>query len=479
MFETIKETALKYIEDNKNLLIEVSDKIWSLPEVGLQEIKTAKTLINILRNNDFKVISGVAYMPSAFVATYGSGRPVIGIIGELDALPGLSQKKVPYKEPIKEGGPGHGCNHNGYAVTALGGALAVKVAMEEEEDIKGTIKYFGCPAEETLIGKVFMVRDGIFDGLDACLGHHPGRHNGINMSQSNAMNSVKFEFFGSTAHAAGSPEKGISALDAVELMNMGVNYLREHVIQEARMHYIIEEGGRQPNVVPDYARSWYYVRAPTREAVNMYYNKVLKIAEGANLMTGTTHKVRFLTGVHEKITPLPLAELVTNNMREIGTPTYNEEELEFARKIGETTSKAQKKTALRRSPLPNAMELIDIDLDTNIYDPYGVNIKGGSGSTDVAEVCWKTPTVEFATVSRVVECPSHSWQNVALGGISVGHKSTIFASKVMALSVIDLITKPKELKNIQDAWREMMEGCTYISPLPPDLKPPLDQLQPM
>ncbi len=472
-----KQTALEWVEQNEKLLTDVHQEIWELAEVGLQEFRTAKVLTDILEKNGFKVEKGVAGMPSAFVATYGSGKPVIGVMGELDALPGISNKAVPYKEPLVEGGAGHGCGHNSYATTALGGAIAAKTAMEEHK-IPGTVKCFGCPAEETLVGKVFMVRDGVFDGIDACLGHHPGSSNSARLSSGNAMNSVKFEFFGKASHAAGSPHQGISALDGAELMNIGVNYLREHVVQEARMHYVIEDGGHEPNVVPPYARSWYYVRAPTRDLVEEYYERVLKIAEGADLMAGTTHKVKFLTGVHNGMSNRPLAELVVANMREIGAPTYTDEELAWARELGKSVPRDQKRKGLARSHLPNAMSLIDVDIDTNIYDPYGEEIKGGGGSSDVADVAWNVPTQQFGTAYFVVGCPGHSWQHTAIGGTSIAHKSTIFASKVMAATVIDLLMKPELLKAAREDWETRMEGLTYKSPLPPDLKPPLDQLPP-
>jgi len=412
-----KQTALEWIEQNEKLLTDVHQKIWELAEVGLQEFRTAKVLMDILEKNGFKMEKGVAGMPSAFVATYGSGKPTIGIMGELDALPGISNKAVPYKEPLVEGGAGHGCGHNSYATTALGGALAAKTAMVEHK-IPGTVKCFGCPAEETLVGKVFMVRDGVFDGIDACLGHHPGASNSARLSSGNAMNSVKFEFFGKASHAAGSPHQGISALDGAELMNIGVNYLREHVVQEARMHYVIEDGGHEPNVVPPYARSWYYVRAPTRDLVEEYYERVLKIAEGADLMAGTTHKVKFLTGVHNGMPNRPLAELIVANMREIGAPAYTDEELAWARELGKSVSRDQKRKGLARSHLPNAMSLLDVDIDTNIYDPFGEEIKGGGGSSDVADVAWNVPTQQFGTAYFVVGCPGHSWQHTAIGGTS-------------------------------------------------------------
>ncbi len=472
-----KQVALDWVEENKGLLTDVHQQIWEFAEVGLQEMKTAKLMTDILEKNGFKVEKGVAGMPSAFVATYGSGKPVIGLMGELDALPGISNKAVPYKEPLVEGGAGHGCGHNSYATTALGAAIAIKEAMDKHK-LKGTLKCLGCPAEETLVGKVFMVRDGIFDGVDACLGHHPGASNTARLSSGNAMNSVKFEFFGKASHAAGSPHQGISALDGAELMNIGVNYMREHVVQEARMHYVIEDGGHEPNVVPPYARSWYYVRAPSRDLVDDYYDRVLKMADGADLMAGTTHKVKFLTGVHNGMPNKPMAEQVVANMRNIGAPTYTDEELAWARELGKSIPKDQKRKGLARSKLPNAMELLDVDIDTNIYDPYGEEIKGGGGSSDVADVAWNVPTQQFSTAYFVVGCPGHSWQHTAIGGTSIAHKSTIFASKVMAATAIDLMTKPDLLAAVKADWAMRMEGLTYKSPLPADLKPPLDQLRP-
>jgi aminobenzoyl-glutamate utilization protein B len=216
MSEKAKQVAIDWVSKNESMINDVHNQIWELAEVGLQEVKTADILIDILEKNGFTVEKGVAGMPSAFVATWGQGKPVIGIMGELDALPGISQKKLPYKETLKEGAAGHGCGHHGYATAALGGAIAAKVAMEEG-GIKGTVKCFGCPAEETLVGKVYMVRDGLFDGVDAALGHHPGAMNGTRLGSGNAMNSVKFEFYGRSSHAAGDPENGISAMDGVEL----------------------------------------------------------------------------------------------------------------------------------------------------------------------------------------------------------------------------------------------------------------------
>lgn len=471
-----KTMGINWVIENQKLLVDVHQKIWEYAEVGLQEIKIAKLLTSILGKEDFQVVKGVANMPSAFVATYGQGTPVIGIMGELDALPSISQKPVPYKESLKEGAVGHGCGHNGYATIALGGGLAVKTVMEEKL-INGTVKVFGCPAEETLVGKVFMVQDGVFEGVDACIGHHPSSFNGATLRSGNAMNSVKFEFYGQASHAGGSPEMGVSAMDAVELMNIGVNYMREHVVQETRIHYIVEDGGHEPNVVPPYARSWYYVRAPERAIVDQYYQKILDIADGADKMVGTTHKVRFLSGVHNGMPNKVLAELAIANMQEIGAPEYTEEEEEFALELAKSIPRDKKQIALNKSRLPDAKKLLDVNLNSRIYDPFGEEVKGGGGSSDVADVAWNIPTIQFRTVYTIVGAPGHSWQNVASNGTSIGHKSTIFASKIMAATVIDLLEDPKYLINAKETWKQQMRGRTYKSPLQPNLKPPLDQLK--
>ena len=476
MADETKRLLNEWVDAHQEMLIDAHQRIWDLAEVGLQELESGKLLADILEHEGFAVERGVAGMPSAFVATYGAGEPVIGIMAELDALPGLSQKAVPYREPAVEGGAGHGCGHCGYAATGLGAALAVKAAIDSL-GITGTVKCFGCPAEETLVGKVFMVRDGLFDGLSACLGHHPGSSNVASLTSSHAMNSAKFEFFGLASHAGGSPEQGISALDAVELMNVGVNFMREHVVQETRMYYVIEEGGHEPNIVPAYARSWYYVRAPKRDLVDQYYQRVLRIADGADMMAGTTHKVRFLTGVHDKIPNRPLSELVVANMRAVGAPTYTDEELAFAKELGKSIAPENKRAGLGKSLLPDAMELMDVDLNSRIYDPYGEGRAGGGGSSDVADVSWITPTVEFSTAAFIVGAPGHSWQHAAVSGTSIAHKSTLFAAKVMAGTIFDLLTRPDDLAQVTEDWQRRMTGLEYKSPLPADLEPPLDQLK--
>ena len=476
MSRTVKQVAFDWISQNEKKIIETDDAVWRYAELGLQEFKTSKLCSETLEQNGFRVERGVAGMPTAFVASFGQGKPVIGIMGELDALASLSQKALPRKEPLEEGAPGHGCGHNAYATSAVAAGIAVKVAAEET-GIQGTVKVFGCPAEETLVGKIFMVRDGCFNGLDACIGNHTSSANGVDLDAGTAMNSFKAEFFGRASHAGASPERGRSALDAAELMNIGVNYLREHIIQEARIHYVVENGGVQPNVVPPYARSWYYVRAPLRETVEQIYGRVLKIAGAADEMAETTHKITFLTGCYPKLNNIALSKLAVRNMREVGAPNYTEEEYAFARELGKSIPREEKISGLRTSGLPNWEELIDVDINARIYDPWGDPKSSKGGSTDVSDVMWNTPTIQIRTAGFIVGAPGHSWQNAATMGMGIGHKSVIFGSKTIAGTVLDILTNPEALKEIQEEFRDSTKGFTYRSPLPADLKPPLTQFE--
>jgi len=468
----LKEYAWGWIEDNKERIIEISDAVWEYAELGLVEYKSSELLADELESHGFRVERGVAGMPSAFMGIWGSGKPVIGIMGEYDALPGISQKPVPYKEPLREGAPGHGCGHNIHGASGMAGAIALRYAMDKT-GLEGMVKFFGTPAEENYDGKVFMARAGLFDDVDACLSHHPSQMNTAGLGSSNAMNSVKFHFHGKTAHAAGSPEQGRSALDAVELMNIGVNYMREHVVEKARIHYVIEEGGGQPNVVPDYARTWYYIRAPERDQVDHIHDWILKIAEGAAMMTGTALKVEFLGGIYNKMPNKTLSELVIANMREIGAPTYTVEELEFARKIGETIPPEQKRDGLRKREIPDWERYIDVDLVTDILDPWDEG-KVSGGSTDVSDISWNTPTMEFSTTAAVLGTPGHSWHFVSTSGMSIGHKSLIFAAKTIAGTALDLMTKPEVLEKAKEEHKERLKDQIYRSPIPDDVGPALE-----
>ena len=470
-----KETALSWIDENTKRIIEVSDKAWNLAEVGLLEFETSKLFADEIEKYGFEVERGIAGMPTAFVATWGTSGPIIGVMGELDALAGVSQKAVPYKDPVVEGGPGHGCGHNIHGTSGLAGAIAIKTAMEEN-NLGGTVKFFGCPAEETLVGKVWLVRDGYFDDVDACLSHHPRSANTAGTGSSNAMNSVKFHFYGRTAHSAGDPENGISALDAVELMSNGVNFMREHIIEKARVHYVTEVGGGQPNVVPAYARTWFYVRAPERDQVKYIYNWVLQIAKGADQMARTTHEVEFLTGCYNLLPNKGLADLIVGNMRNVGAPVYTDEEMDFMKQLDKSISPESKKEGLRKSERPGWEKMQDEFIDNRILDDFRAG-KVMGGSTDVSDVSWVTPTNEFSTSCCILGTPGHSWQFTAQSGMSIGHKSLIFASKVIASTGLDLITKPNVLKTIKDEWQNRLAGRTYQPPIPADLAPPLNQLK--
>jgi aminobenzoyl-glutamate utilization protein B len=467
-----KEYAFDWIGNNKELIVEISDKIWDFAELGLIEFKSSALLADELEKHGFRVERGIAGMPTAFVANWGEGKPVIGIMGEYDALPGLSQKRVPWEETLEKGKPGHGCGHNVHGTSGMAAAIAVKKAMENY-GTKGTIKFFGCPAEENFSGKVFMVREGYFNDVDAVISHHPSTMNDVSLMSCLAVNSVKFHFYGKASHAGGSPEQGRSALDAVELMNIGVNYLREHVIQDARIHYVIEKGGDQPNIVPPYARSWYYVRAPERDQMEFIYNWILEIAKGAATMTRTEVKTELLEGSYNVIPNRTISELIVRNMRKIGLPKYSDEDLKFAEEITKTITSEMKIAQLKKSKRPQWERLVDKLIDDEIPDPWGEG-EVSHGSTDVADVSWQAPTVEFGTATWVLGTPAHSWQAVAQNGVGIGHKSLIFAAKVMAATAIDLLTNEEALNKSREEHKQRIGNKKYKSPIPPDHKPPLD-----
>lgn len=450
----LKKEAFSWLDANMPELAKINEKIWSYAEVAMEEYESAELLASYLEKKGFKVTRGVASMPTAFVAVYGSGEPVIGILAEYDALPGLSQKPVPSKQPVEEGKPGHGCGHNIFGTASTAAAVAMKEVMEKQK-LSGAIKLFGCPAEETVVGKVFMARDGIFDGLSCCIQWHPSSENGVSLGSSNAMNQFEVEFFGKTAHAAGDPWHARSALDAIELTNIGLNYLREHLKPTARIHYVILNGGGAPNVVPDYARAWYYVRDINRESAEKDYERVLKIVEGAAKMTETTYKIHFISGVHEMLPNRAGNEIVYGNLLLVGPPKFSEEEQAYAKEI-------QKNLGLEEKGLKTVIE------------PFKLPQRSwGGGSTDVAEVSWLTPTTALGVAMAPMGAPWHHWAEVACGGMSIGNKAMITAAKVMAASGIDFLTHPGIIKKMREEWMERKEGKEYKSPLPVDLEPPV------
>lgn len=467
----IKETAWKWIDDHQDHLISISDEIWGYAEYGLCEEKSSHLLAETLRKSSFQVQLGVAKMPTAIIAEKGQGKPIVATMGEYDALPNLSNKPIPRKEPLVEGGMGHGCGHNVHGTTALAAAIAAGEALEKH-GLNGTIRFYGTPAEENFSGKRIMVNHGLFDDVDAALSHHPGTLNVATLASSNVISGAYFHFYGKTSHAASSPEAGRSALDAVELMNVGVNYLREHIIPEARIHYVIEVGGGQPNVVPDYARSFYYIRAPEQVLLEPIKKRVMKIAEGAALMTETRLKAEMSWGGYHKIPNKALSEIVTANMRLVGPQKFSQEDYKFAAEIAKSFRLEDRETSLRKGKVPNWEKFVDQDLVTEIFDAWDDG-NTSPGSTDVADVSWITPTMEFTTACNVNGAPGHSWQNTACSGTGIGHKSLIFASKTMAGSVLDLLTNPNLLIDAKEEQHKRLRGREYKRDS--TIEPPLDK----
>lgn len=472
MVERSVKGIADWIEERREDFIQLSDLIWEYAEVGLQEIKSAKAQEEFLRKEGFDIQSGVAGMPSAFVASWGEGSPVIGFLGEYDALPGISQKAEPVKDPLRPGAPGHGCGHNLLGVGGLAAASALKHQMESQ-GLEGTVRYYGCPAEETLVGKVFMVKAGLFDDVDAVLDWHPTSVNTVRNASSNAMNSLKFAFHGVTAHAAGDPHNGRSALDGVELMNIGANYLREHVIEKARIHYVITDGGGEPNVVPAHSEVWYYVRAPERSEVKDIHDRLMDVARGAALMTGTSFEVRFLAGCYNVLPNTVINRILHGCMEEVGPSQWTGEELEFAEKIAESFRPGQKEASLKALKAPR--ETYQQILHEGIL-PFSEEETVGAGSTDVGDVSWVVPTGRIGVATGVLGQPGHSWQFAACSGMSIGHKGMLMAAKVLASAGLQLVTSAETLEEARREWSERTADSPYVSPIPEGIEPPLDQL---
>lgn len=457
--DMLKKAVISQVDSIEPLIEEMAIKLWDYAELGLVEQRSADLLVHKLRGAGFDVETNVADMPTAFVATYGTGSPVVGILAEYDALPGVGNQALADRKPRTDGvTSGHGCGHNLFGAASVGGAIALKQLMEAE-GVKGTVKLFGTPAEETVVGKVYMAKAGVFDGLDAVLEWHPGATNEVRNQPGRAMNSFEVEFFGQSAHGSADPWNGRSALDAVEMMNYGVNLMREHVRPTARIHYVIPRGGDAPNVVPDYAKVWYYVRDINRAEVGKYYNRILKIAEGAALATETTHKVHLITGVYEYLLNRPLQEALQKNLELVGAPEFTEAEHEFAKKLQRITGKEEKGFNDVIKPLP---------------DEPG-EIKGGS--TDVADVSWIVPTAGFRVATAAEDVPWHSWATTACSGTRAGRKGAVVAAKVIAATGVDILTKPELVKKAKEFFLEATEGKPYQCPVPADQEPPIGKAQ--
>jgi len=458
--ETLSETqrtAVDEVDRRAQELKTVNQAIWKWAEVGLEEHRSSGLLIEKLTTAGFEIQLGLAEMPTAFLASYGEGKPVIGILAEYDALPGMSQKVVPRREPVEEGKPGHACGHSGLGTGALGAALAVKTAMEKHE-LPGTIRLYGTPAEETVIGKVYMKLAGVFDDLDICLHWHPGTKNQAWAGSSKALVSAKFTFAGTPSHASVSPFSGRSALDAVELMNIGANFMREHIKEDARLHYVIVDGGGAPNVVPPSATVWYFCRADSHQDVEYNFRWLKDIAKAAAKMSRSKLTVKIDTDCHEIIPNRPLSELFTRNLERVGPPKFTDEEIFFARRLQEPL------TAQFGSKFP-----IAIDESVHRLSP---NPEPSRGSTDVGDISWRVATGGVNTACVAAGSPGHSWQNVAGIGSTIGEKGIIYAAKVLAITAIQLLEEPQTIVAAQADWKQRMNDKTYFTFIPTDQKPP-------
>ena len=456
-----KQTVLDWLAQPQ--LVEkfgkISDAIWSYAELGMQEFNSSKLLADTLEQAGFTVERGAAGMPTCFVATYGSGKPVIGILGEFDALPMLSQKgRVPRQDPIVAGAPGHGCGHNTMCTAAAAAAIAVKEAIDKFK-LPGTVKVFGSPAEETVVSRPYMVRAGLFKDVDAVIDNHSSHGFGTGYGKNgNAIFSVIFRFKGKTAHSAGAPWTGRSALDAVEIMNVATNFLREHLFYTYRLHYIVIEGGEAPNVVPNKAGVWYYIRNTDEEVEDMY-QRVLNCAKAGALASGTElSEVKFVSAVHQGNSNKGMAELINKNIELVGMPPWNDEEQAFAKAL-------QKELGSKETGgLPSAVE--------KLREPSAVFV--GGGSSDVGEVTRVAPTASVQFPGQVPGSIDHHWSSVASNYGTTAWKGLNAGAKAMAASVIDLFQKPEELKKIREEFDKYEKEHPYKSFLPEDAKPPLD-----
>lgn len=452
------DAVVAHVEAGANHYAEVAQRIWELAEVGYQETESSALLRGVLADAGFEIDEGVAGMPTAFVASWGDGSPVVGILAEYDALPGITQARTAERAPLAGADAGHACGHHLFGAGSVAAALAVK-AWLEESGTPGTVRLYGTPAEEGGAGKVYMVRAGLFDGVDAVLHWHPGGANTASPSSSLSNKSAKFRFHGVSAHAAGAPDQGRSSLDGVEAMNAMVNMMREHVPQETRIHYVITAGGSAPNVIPDFAEVFYYVRHPDPERVKSIFERVARAAEGAAMGTGTRMEYEVIHGLFAMMPNETLQRRAQANLERVGGVVYDETERAFAEAIRQT---------LREDapPVERAAEV----------EPY--QFREAGGSTDVADVSWVVPTVGMTAATWVPGTPAHSWQAIAAGGMSIGNKGMVVAAKTLAMTAVDLFTDAGLREAAKAEYLERVgPDFEYVS-LVGDRDPPLDYRKP-
>jgi len=449
----LKKELLNSLEQKSSELISVSDNIWAAAEVAFREQKSADYLINYAEENGLKVEKGLAGMPTAFTATYGDGKPVIGIIGEFDALPGLSQTTVPYKNELVEGGAGHGCGHNLFGTASLGAAVAIKELIERG-DLTGTVKFFGTPAEEKFFGKLWMIREGVFDDSDIIMDWHPGDKTEANVQPSLALVDFMVEFTGQSAHASADPWNARSASDALELYTAGINTFREHVRPSVRMHYHIQDAGQVVNVVPDYSRIWVRVRDITKEGLAPVYDQVRKMAGGAAIMANVDHTVSLISGIHDLLPNRTGGAVMQKNLETLGDIQYSQEEIDFAIEMQKANGKPTLGIDGKIRPLRETLE------------------SPGGGSTDVGDVSYNVPVVSLSATTAPKGVPWHSWSVVASSGMSIGHKGMLHAAKALGMTMIDIFKDKKLREQIKKEFDDRIgeyEYDPYLNPGPPPI----------
>ena len=445
-----KRAVVASVDRHAGELADLSDRIWAFAETALREHRSAKALADFAEQQGFEVKRGIANMPTAFVASYGSGRPIIAIMGEYDALPGASQKAIPEQSPLVEGAAGHACGHNLFGAASLGAALAIKEQIAAGK-LKGTVRFYGTPAEEAIGGKTYMARDGVFDDVDAMFAWHPSDRTHADTTSTQAIIDAVVEFKGRAAHAALDPWNGRSAADAAEAFAHGVNLMREHMKQSSRVHYVIERAGNVPNIVPDYAKVWVWARDWERKELESLVARLRKIAEGAALMTETSSTFTIQNGNWEMLTNMTGARLLDANLRWIGAPKFTSEEHEFAKKIQQATN------------------VPAIGLDTSIHPLENQPQEGGS--TDVGDVSWVVPTLNLSVVTAPKDTPWHAWPVVATGGMSIGHKGMLVAAKVLAATMVDLYENSAALREVRAEFEKKRGNVKFEAYLPPGPPP--------
>lgn len=467
--------AEEYLNRRKEFLFSVSDAIWDHPETDYQEKESSAILIEALKQEGFQVQTGLGGIPTAFSGRFGSGSPVIAVLGEFDALSGMSQKPCAVcQEPLKEGGNGHGCGHNLLGTGSLAAAIAVKEYLKETK-APGTIIYFGCPAEEGGSGKAFMAREGVFDGVDCALSWHPNQFNSVWAFSSLANVRIHYSFKGVSAHAGACPHLGRSALDALELMNVGVQFLREHMIQEARIHYAITNtGGTAPNVVQAEAESVYLIRAPKSGQVQELYERVNQIAKGAAMMCGVEVKIEMEKACSNLLVNHTLEKVLYGNMKKVPLPEYTKEELDYARTLQETMPARPSLAERFETSMGERGRELGAEYDRrSIYNfilPYSPSEKPMPGSTDVGDVSWICPTSQIVAATCAGGTAEHTWQMTAQGKSSIAHKGLLYAGKVLALSAIELLEHPETVKAAKEEF-ERRKGDGYRPLLGKDVRP--------